>query len=1370
MSPTRRRSPASEPARMHRAWLALVDADGPFLALPALNRVYPDGIPASAPRAREALRDAKPAFDRAWDAYQQEREAAGRSAAADAAAADALPAYREARDTWVDTVLRDVLGWGEYSNPATGALSAAYAVTSPDGREQVTPTSALAVEGRVGALVLVVDPVDDLREILPGSWAASPIDRMESMLRAPDSACTIGVVTDGRWWALVSAAPGTMLASGIVDALTWVEEPETRDALIELLSIRRLLGGKEKDRLPSLFAESVLAAEEITEALGVQVRRAVELLVAAFSEAGRATVQHEGADPLPDDAGEVYDAAVTVMMRVVFLLFAEERDLLPGTALFQRGYGMAGVLEALEERERAEGEESLENTARAWHRLLATSRALAEGANFEDTRLPAYGGSLFDASRFPFLTATTARGTLTISIPDRVMLHVLRAVQVARTAGHEARRISFRDIDVEQIGYVYEGLLGYTCRRADETILGLIGKEGNEPEVPLRVLDDLAEEHTDDASLAAAILAWVKADQPSLEKKLVSSSKLAKALAAGDAPEDAERALIQVSRGDQALRASLKPWIGAIRHDLRGRPTVFQPGDLIVVETPSRKNAGAHYTPRSLAEDVVIHALEPLVYQPGPYQTSERSRWRLLPAGELLQLKVADIACGSGAFLVAAARYLAERLVEAWQEEGLAEESPAALERRALREVVASCLYGVDINPMAIEMCKLSLWLVSLDPDLPFSFVDHKVRVGNSLLGITDLRQVERLHITPAQADGQGLFDIDDGAHAVDGLALADLMKDTADELRLLSEPVSENDPQRSTRAKVKGLARIDDRTALARRVADGVIAAGLELGGGPGRRLNEAYEDLMVAVERCLRVEKPDGAMLNAIIERGLSPTVATDYQRWTCLHWPLVFPDVMNRGGFDAIVGNPPFLGGQKLTGAMGQNVRDWYVNVLGDGAKGPADLVAYFFLRAFTLLRLTGTLGLIATNTVAQGRTREVGLDRMAERGFTITRAIQSEAWPADSAHLEYAAVWGTKGEVSAQSEIVCDGVLVRRISTLLDPVGRVEGNPERLTENADAAFQGCIVLGKGFILDPDEAAAWIEKDPRNAEVIFPYLNGVDLNSRPDCSASRWVIDFNDWPAGRAARYAVPYGRLVRAVKPVRQRTKSDGSYALRKPLPERWWQYGEKRPAMRRAIAGLDEALVIARVSGTVMPARVPCNQVFDDKLVVFAKNSYATQAILSSSLHQCWAIKYGTTRTGDPTYTPTTVFETFPRPESSEALDAIGRTLDTERREIMLRRSLGLTRLYNLVNDPGLARDTDLDVDRMREIHRELDRIVAAAYGWDDIPLDHGFHTYRKTTRWTISPTARVELLDRLLEENRRRAAESVSRPARRNRA
>lgn len=129
---------------------------------------------------------------------------------------------------------------------------------------------------------------------------------------------------------------------------------------------------------------------------------------------------------------------------------------------------------------------------------------------------------------------------------------------------------------------------------------------------------------------------------------------------------------------------------------------------------------------------------------------------------------------------------------------------------------------------------------------------------------------------------------------------------------------------------------------------------------------------------------------------------------------------------------------------------------------------------------------------------------------------------------------------------------------------------------------------------------------------------------------------------------------------------------------------------------------------------------------------------------------------------DPTYTPSTIFETFPRPrlteESERALEAIGRTLDEERREIMLRRQLGLTDLYNRVNDPALADGADPDVARLRVIHRELDEAVMAAYGWDDVPLDHGFHTYRKMTRWTMSPAARVEVLDRLLALNHERAA------------
>ena len=193
-------------------------------------------------------------------------------------------------------------------------------------------------------------------------------------------------------------------------------------------------------------------------------------------------------------------------------------------------------------------------------------------------------------------------------------------------------------------------------------------------------------------------------------------------------------------------------------------------------------------------------------------------------------------------------------------------------------------------------------------------------------------------------------------------------------------------------------------------------------------------------------------------------------------------------------------------------------------------------------------------------------------------------------------------------------------------------------------------------------------------------------------------------------------------------------------------------------MRRAIAGLDEVLVLTLHSKAVMPLRVHHRQVFSHALAVFATDSYADQAVLSSSLHQLWAIRHGSTLETRIRYTPSDVFETFPRPAPTARLTEAGKLLDTERREVMLRRQLGLTKLYNVVNDRDVADSADKDVARLREIHVEIDEAVMAAYGWAGLPLDHGFHGYRQMTRWTISPQARVEVFDRLLEENHRRAA------------
>lgn len=1037
--------------QMHRDWLQLVTTDGPFLAVPALKRAWPQGMASIKQRPNGGnimaeLRDRKAIFEQSWDDWY-------RSLSKDdpQVRMNWLNQYRVQRNKWVEFVLRDMLGWEHTYMPLTSgsANASTYRFTSPNEAIRVEPTAMMSVNDHLGALVLVIDPVQGtLTDDLDDGWSANALDRMENMLRVEDSTCSIGVVTDGRWWAIVSAPKHGPAAWGQFDSQMWIDTPAIRDAFAELLDIRRLVTGTEENRLPALFAESVTAAEEVTDSLGRQVRQAVELVVAAFSEASAHSREDGLPDPLPQDGEEIYEATVTMMMRVVFLLFAQERGLLPQSLLFENGYGLAGVLDQLDAQARADGEESMDGTSMVWHRLIATSQALYYGASFEDMRLPAYGGSVFDPDRHPFLTALNDRGELALSVPDRVMYHVLRAVQIANVNG-EARRISFRDIDVEQIGYIYEGLLGYTCRRSTDIVLGLNGKTGAEPEMPLDALEqitaNLAASDASGSKRATAIATWVKNNASASDAP--SKNAMAKMIA-GQMPEDGERALLAVTH-DSALQDRLRPWIALIRRDLRGKPVIFLEGDLYVTETPSRKNAGAHYTPKTLAEDVVRYALEPLIYKPGPYQTNDRDKWQPISSDDLLELHVADIACGSGAFLVAAGRYLANRLVEAWHREGTTPAgSSEQVHNKAMRQVVAKCLYGADINEMAVEMCKLSLWLVSLDPHLPFSFVDNKIFHGNSLLGITSLQQMKTMRIDAQQHDQGQLFvvnELDQTAEAVDVDGVLRKVRRLRDQL---SDEINNNDPQRSANAKRRQMHAIEDALAQVRLIADGVIAAGLQVGGKPGKQLDEAYDNLAVAAGRAFPTHgEADDTMLRSIIKRGLTPTVPTDYEQWQCLHWPLEIPEVMENGGFDAIIGNPPFLGSQKLRGAMGNNMRDWFIHVIASGATGIADLCAYFYLRAFDLLRKGGTFGLLATNTIAQGGTREVGLDQMAERGFTITRAIQSQTWTVASASVEYAVVWGVNGRVDDAILKDCDGVRTKRISTLLEPTGRITTPPNR-----------------------------------------------------------------------------------------------------------------------------------------------------------------------------------------------------------------------------------------------------------------------------------------------------------------------------------
>jgi hypothetical protein len=297
-----------------------------------------------------------------------------------------------------------------------------------------------------------------------------------------------------------------------------------------------------------------------------------------------------------------------------------------------------------------------------------------------------------------------------------------------------------------------------------------------------------------------------------------------------------------------------------------------------------------------------------------------------------------------------------------------------------------------------------------------------------------------------------------------------------------------------------------------------------------------------------------------------------------------------------------------------------------------------------------------------------------------------------------------------------------------------------------------------LGKGFILTPQQAHDLIDRDPRNKDVLFPYLNGEDLNSRPDCSASRWVINFHDWSEERAREYPEVFAIVERDVKP--ERLKNN-----RKVYRDYWWQYAEKRPAMLKAINGLDRILVVALVSRTVMPVIVPTGQVFSHMLGVFASGDLAQAALLSSGVHYAWALAHASSLKGDLRYTPSDVYETMPQPTVTDRMRAAGMTLDSLRREVMIQKKIGLTKLYRDVHDRTVH---DRRVAELRSAHREIDEVTVEAYGWTDLNLDHDFHESRQGCRFGTGMATRIEIVDRLLEINHAQHESANSRPSPQN--
>lgn len=1333
-------------ARHHADWRRLLDISGPFLTLPVLARALPQGLD---PHSPEILQRTRLAYDE-W------REA---------------PGDPEIHRLWIDFVLRDVLGHPDEVLASGQSLPPGLSVTAAEHHEVLKPDLAIVnPQGRPAAgaarvLVGIVPAGTDLDRPLPKArWKETPAGRMAVLLRGCN--VRLGLLTNGEDWMLVDAPREGTAGFTRWRAWLWLEEHDTLRAFRTLLGPERLFNQPENGTLEALLAESAEKQQEVTDQLGRQVRRAVEILVRAIDHADR---EAKGTLLAGTPEREVYQAAVTFMMRLVFLFCAEEQGLFPlDQEEYANSYAASTLREQLREAAEQGGEEVLERRASAWPRLLATFRAVHGGLRHEDVSLPPYGGHLFDPDRFPFLEGR-ARGSRwreeraqPLPINDRTVLHLLDALQLLYDPKtKEAQRLSFRQLDIEQIGHVYEGLLDHTVRRAEQPHVSLKGPVSEEPEVALGDLEEWLRRGKE------AFVAQVRELTGRSEKAVLND------LAAGLAAEEEPRFRIACDQSAELLYR-VRPFAGLVRDDDLDRPVVIPAGALFVTQGSDRRSTGTHYTPRSLTEPIVQHTLESLVYE-GPADGKPAEEWRLRPANELLGLKVCDMACGSGAFLVQACRYLSIRLVEAWAEaearnpgqvvvtpEGqLSHARPSecliptdAAEREALaRRLVADrCLYGVDVNPMAVEMAKLSLWLITLQKDRAFTFLDHAIKCGDSLLGITELRQLEVFDLSP----GEKVFE---RPRLRQALAEAREIRERLERRTVID--IQDAEEKESLFQQASALA---ESLRLAADVLVGIALASTSSrrkqdGKGPSEfraYVGKVESETWAAVERW----GEPGLDTETIRSTARTLVDAPNYPGRRSFHWPLEFPEVLGaKQGFHAFIGNPPFQGGQRITGALGTDYRDYLVEHLAEGRRGSADLCAYFFLRAASLMRAHGGAGLLATNTIAQGDTREVGLQALTARGFSIPRAVPSRKWPGQ-ANLEVAHVWFREGDWKGPH--VLEEREVQGIGPFLGVPARVTGKPYRLAANAGKSFQGSIVLGMGFVLTPDEAAELIDRDPRNKDVLFPYLNGEDLNSRPDQSASRWVINFRDWPldrstapAGHSSPVAADYPDCLAIV---REKVKPERDSNKRAPRRERWWQYAERASALYTAITALDRVLAISLVTQHVAVPFVVTGQVYAHKLAVFPLDADADFALLQSTPHEVWAREYSSSLETRLNYSPSDCFETFPLPPRTPDASERGRRLDAHRRELMSKSTIGLTKTYGMYHDVA---ERSPEVVRLRDLHAEVDDAVLAAYGWGDLSLDHGFHETKQGVRFTVSAGVRRELLNRLLELNFERFEEEV---------
>jgi hypothetical protein len=1171
--------------------------------------------------------------------------------------------------------------------------------------------------------------------MLPHSraWSASPTRRFERILR--ETNVPIGLLSNGTHLRLIYAPKGESSGS-ITFPVTAMMEVAGRPILAAfhlLLCRYQLLAAPSEARLPALLAKSREYQSTVSTALAEQVLEALYELIRGFQSADEQARGELLKDVLAEQPDDIYSGLLTVLMRLVFLLYAEDRNLMPGSSLYVQHYSVHGLFEKLR-RDAEHYPDIMDHRHGAWAQLLALYRAVYRGCRHLQMRMPARRGHLFDPDRFTFLEGRTMAEHRLPLVSDGVVARVLEKLLILK-----GERLSYRTLDVEQIGSVYETMMGFRLEVTEGPTIAV--KAGKKQGVPTPINLDIIlstkgkervkwlEDHTDQKITGQAAKAFESANSfddllAALERKIVRSAT----------------------------------------------PHLLPRGAMVLQPSSERRRTGSHYTPRSFTEPIVRKALEPILRRLGEKPMPD----------QIFDLKVCDPAVGSGAFLVEACRQIGDELVRAWHNHGGVpvippDEDEILLARRLIAQ---RCLYGVDKNPMAADLAKLSLWLVTLARDHPFTFLDHAIRSGDSLVGLTR-KQITDFHwkVSPQRAFGQEAIE---------------------ERVKLVSKyrkEILEGGDFVSPELKRQKLDLADESLSTLRLAGDLVIAAFFNEAKDKGRQaLRDLYLRLFTESfrkpELLLEIDKIVKGLRGA--ERAIIP-----------FYWETEFPEVFDREnpGFDAIVGNPPFAGKNTLINSNREGYVDWLKTTHAE-SHGNADLVAHFFRKSFNLIRENGCFGLIATNTIGQGDTRSTGLRWICTHSGTIYAARKRVKWPGQAAVI-VSVVHISKATVGTQCEL--DGSPVPLISAYLFHNGGHE-NPTVLEENSGKSFQGSIVLGMGFTFDDSHSSGvatplsemhrLIRLDPRNSERIFPYIGGEEVNDSPAQAHRRYVISFADWPLLRSDtgflwetaveldrrkclrdgmvpidypdQVAADFPQLLSIVESKVKGTRASHSTAG-------WWQFERFRSELYRAIARLERVLAVNCGATPHMSfAFLNSRMIFANTLAIIAFETNSAFCILQSRIHEVWARFFASSMKDDLRYTPTDCFETFPFLRSFETnptFQHAGQEYYEFRADLMLRNNEGMTKTYNRFHDRD---EKSPDILRLRELHAAMDRAVLDAYRWTDIPtacefiLDYedeedengdGGRRRKKPYRYRWPDPVRDEVLARLLALNAERAEE-----------